>query len=74
MIVGGRIFYQDNAYNLQKVFKGAVSAYGIPSKLYVDYTEESTMPKISTNIEFLSFYLKSFGIVFLHFITYRFWT
>ena len=36
MIVGGRIFYQDNAYNLQKVFKDAVSTYGIPSKLYVD--------------------------------------
>ena len=36
MIVGGRIFYQDNAYNLQKVFKEAVSTYGIPKKLYVD--------------------------------------
>ena len=35
MIVGGRIFYQDNAYNLQKVFKDAVSTYGIPSILYV---------------------------------------
>lgn len=36
MIVGRRIFYHDNAYNLQKVFKEAVSTYGIPSKLYVD--------------------------------------
>ena len=36
MIVGGRIFYQENAYNFQKVFKDAVAAYGIPDKLYVD--------------------------------------
>lgn len=36
MIVGGRFFYADNAYNFQKVFKEAVSARGIPSKLYVD--------------------------------------
>lgn len=36
MIVGGRIFYQENAYNFQKVLKDAVAAYGIPNKLYVD--------------------------------------
>ena len=36
MIVGGQIFYQENAYNFQKVLKDAVAAYGIPDKLYVD--------------------------------------
>mgnify|MGYP000167530817 CR=1 FL=1 len=36
MIVGGRLFYQENAYNFQKVLKDAVAAYGIPNKLYVD--------------------------------------
>jgi transposase InsO family protein len=36
MIVGGRLFYNDNAYNFQKVFKDAVATYGIPDKLYVD--------------------------------------
>lgn len=36
MIVGGRLFYNDNAYNFQKVLKDAVATYGIPDKLYVD--------------------------------------
>jgi len=36
MIVGGKFFYADNAYNFQKVLKEAVGARGIPSKLYVD--------------------------------------
>ena len=36
MIVGGQIFYQDNAYNLQTVLHNAVETYGIPNKLYCD--------------------------------------
>jgi transposase InsO family protein len=36
LIVGGEIFYNDNAYNFQLVFKKAVAAYGIPDKLYTD--------------------------------------
>ena len=36
MIVGGRIFYSDNAYNFQIVLKTAIETYGIPSKLYLD--------------------------------------
>ena len=36
MIVGGQLFYEDNAVNFQKVLKDAISAYGIPLKLYVD--------------------------------------
>lgn len=36
LIVGGQIFYQDNAYNFQKVLKQAIATYGIPDKLYLD--------------------------------------
>jgi transposase InsO family protein len=36
MLVGGELFYSDNAANFQKVFKDAVATYGIPKKLYVD--------------------------------------
>ena len=36
LIVGGRIFYNDNAYNFQKVLKDAIATYGIPDKLYLD--------------------------------------
>jgi transposase InsO family protein len=36
LIVGGEIFYSDSAYNFQRVLKAAVSAYGIPDKLYTD--------------------------------------
>ena len=36
MIVGGEIFYNDNAYNFQKVLKRAMATYGIPDKLYLD--------------------------------------
>jgi transposase InsO family protein len=37
MIVGTRLFFEDNAYNFQIVFKSAVAAYGAPEKLYVDH-------------------------------------
>ena len=36
LIVGGQIFYNDNAYNFQQVLKSAVATYGIPHKLYLD--------------------------------------
>lgn len=36
MIVGGSIFYSDNAYNYQLVLKAAIETYGIPDKLYLD--------------------------------------
>lgn len=36
MIVGGRIFYNDNAYNFQTILKDAIATYGIPNKLYLD--------------------------------------
>lgn len=36
MIVGGEIFYHDNALNYQKVLKDAIASYGIPDKLLMD--------------------------------------
>ncbi|HZJ83162.1 MAG TPA: DDE-type integrase/transposase/recombinase [Clostridia bacterium] len=36
LIVGGRYFYNDNAYNFQIVLKEAIARYGIPNKLYLD--------------------------------------
>jgi putative transposase len=45
MIVGGRYFYNDNAYNFQILFKEAVARFGIPNKLYLDYNEKNTMPR-----------------------------
>jgi transposase InsO family protein len=37
MIVGAQLFFNDNAYNFQKVFKDAVATYGACHKLYVDH-------------------------------------
>ena len=36
LLVGGELFYDDNACNFQKVLKDAIATYGIPDKLYVD--------------------------------------
>lgn len=36
MLVGARLFYNDNAYNFQQVLKDAIATYGIPVKLLVD--------------------------------------
>ena len=59
LLVGGELFYSDNAYNFQKVLKSAVSTYGIPVKLYVDngcsYANEQ-----------LSLICGSIGTVLLH--------
>jgi transposase InsO family protein len=37
MIVGARLFFEDTAYNFQKILKDAVSTFGIPNKLYCDH-------------------------------------
>ena len=37
MIVGARLFFEDNAYNFQKLLRSAIAARGIPNKLYVDH-------------------------------------
>lgn len=36
LIMGYDIFYNDNAINMQKVFKNAVKTYGRPKRLFVD--------------------------------------
>ena len=59
MIVGGQIFYQENAYNFQKVLKDAVAAYGIPDKLYVD----SGAPYKNRQLDMIC---ASIGTVLLH--------
>ena len=53
MVVGARLFFEDNAYNFQKVFKDAVATYGICNKLYVDHGpsyENSQLNLISGSI------------------------
>ena len=37
LIVGGEIFYNDNAYNYPKVLKQAIATYGLPDKIYMDH-------------------------------------
>jgi transposase InsO family protein len=37
LVVGARLFFEDNAYNFQKLFKDAVATYGVCNKLYVDH-------------------------------------
>lgn len=59
LLVGGGLFYNDNAYNFQKVLKDAVAAYGLPSKLYVDNG-------CSCSNEQLSLICGSIGTVLLH--------
>lgn len=59
MIVGGRFFYQDNAYHFQQVLKEAVATYGIPNKLYLDNGS-------SYSNEQLTFICGSIGCVELH--------
>lgn len=58
-LVGGGLFYSDNAYNFQKVLKAAVAAHGVPAKLYVDNG-------CSYSNEQLSLICGSIGTVLLH--------
>lgn len=59
MIVGGRLFYQENAANFQQVFREAVATYGIPHKLYVDNGAPYSNDQ-------LSYICGSIGTVLLH--------
>lgn len=59
LLVGGGLFYNDNAYNFQKVLKNTIAAYGIPDKLYVDNGS-------SYSNEQLSMICVSLGILLLH--------
>ena len=59
LLVGGSLFYNDNAYNFQKVLKDAIATYGLPDKLLVDngspYSNEQ-----------LSMICVALGIVLIH--------
>lgn len=59
MIVGAQFFYNDNAYNFQKVLKDAISRYGLCKKLYLD----SGSPYIDTQLALIC---GSLGILKLH--------
>ena len=59
LLVGGELFYNDNAYNFQKVLKQAIATYGIPDRLYVDNG-------CSYSNEQLSMICVELGIVLLH--------
>ena len=59
MIVGGKLYYQENAANFQKTLKEAIAAYGIPNKLYVDNGSPYSNDQ-------LSFICGSVGTVLLH--------
>jgi transposase InsO family protein len=59
MIVGARLFFEDTAYNFQKVLKGAVSTFGVPHKLYVDHGPAYENSQ-------LSFICGSIGTVLIH--------
>jgi transposase InsO family protein len=59
MVVGARLFFADDAYNFQKVFKDAVAAHGICNKLYVDHGPSYENSQ-------LSFICGSLGTVLIH--------
>lgn len=59
LLVGGELFYNDNAYNFQKVLKQAVATHGIPDVLYCDNG-------CSYRNEQLSMICVSLGILLLH--------
>jgi transposase InsO family protein len=59
LIVGAKIFFEDDAYNFQKVLKAAVSTYGIPNKIYCDHGPGYENSQIS-------FICGSIGSILLH--------
>jgi hypothetical protein len=59
MIVGARLFFEDNAYNFQRLLKDAVATLGIPQKVYVDHGASYENSQ-------LKFICGSIGTVLLH--------
>jgi len=59
MVVGAGLFFEDNAYNFQKVLKASVAAHGIPQKLYCDHGSSYENSQ-------LSFICGSIGTVLIH--------
>jgi hypothetical protein len=53
LVVGARLFFADDAYNFQKLFKDTIATYGICQKLYVDHGpsyQNSQLPFICGSI------------------------
>ena len=59
LIVAARLFFEDNAYNFQKLLKDAVATAGIPQKLYVD----RGAPYENSQLKFIC---GSIGAILLH--------
>lgn len=59
LLVGGSLFYNDNAYNFQRVLKDAISTYDLPDKLLMD--NGAPYPN-----EQLSMICVELGIVLIH--------
>lgn len=59
LIVGARFFYEDNAYNFQRVLKEAVAKHGICNKLYTD----NGSPYLNSQLKLI---LASLGIIEIH--------
>jgi len=59
LVVGARLFFEDNAYNFQKLFKDTVATFGICNKLYVDHG-----PSFENSQ--LSFICGSIGTILIH--------
>jgi len=59
LIVGARFFYEDNAYNFQRVLKEAVAKHGICNKLYTD----NGSPYVNSQLKLI---LASLGIIEIH--------
>ena len=57
--MGARLFFEDNAYNFQKLLKDAVATAGIPQKLYCDHGSSYENSQ-------LNFICGSIGTVLLH--------
>ena len=49
LVVGARLFFNDNAVNFQTLLKGSVSAYGIPNKIFCD----NGSPYVNHQTEFI---------------------
>jgi transposase InsO family protein len=59
MLVGARLFFEDNAYNFQKLLKDAIATFGVPEKLYCDHGPSFENSQIS-------FICGSIGTVLIH--------
>jgi transposase InsO family protein len=59
LVVGARIFFEDNAANFQTVFKDAVASFGAPVKLYCD----NGSPYQNDQLKYIC---ASLGVILIH--------